>query len=92
MTANTLDQARANLRAALREESEALASAHESRKTRGPGSAESASALRESQAAHARSNAAAGKVRALVAQAEGGDAAVQPFATSTPEPTSKPDR
>ena len=78
MTANTLDIARAHLRAALQEESEALASAHESVKTSGRASAESADALRESLAAHARSNAAAGEVRALVAEADSSEAAAQP--------------
>lgn len=84
MTATTLDMARAKLRAALREEGEALVIAHESVKTRGAASAESASALRESVAAHARSHAAAGEVRALARRSESGEAAVQVPAGSPP--------
>jgi hypothetical protein len=91
MTANTLDRARANLRAALQEESEALASAHESVQTSGRASVQSASALRVSQAAHARSNAAAGEVRSLVAEAESGEAAPQGPAGPRPEKTGTPD-
>ena len=96
MTANTLDLeldlARANHRAALRQENEALASAHESVHNGGANSAESARALRESLAAHARSNAAAGEVRALVAEAASSEAAARSPASTQPAGAGKPDR
>ena len=90
MTTDTLDVARANLHAALREESEALANACEAVKTSGPASEESTRALRLSQAAHARTNAAVGEVRALTAGADRVEAAAQapvnPLRGRTPKP------
>lgn len=91
MTTNTLDAARANLHAALREESEALANACEAVKTSGRASAESTQALRLSQAAHARTNAAVGEVRALTADADRVEAAAQAPLGPSLERNRKPD-
>jgi hypothetical protein len=85
MTIKGLDAARANLRAALYEEGEALANACEAVKTSGAASSEAADAMRSAQAAHARSNAAVGEVRALNLEADRLSAAPE-GAAAAPEP------
>jgi hypothetical protein len=79
MTTNSLDKARAQLDAALREESQALANAQEAAQTSGPASAESVRTLGAAQAAHARSHAARDELRRVTADAERVEAAAQPL-------------
>jgi hypothetical protein len=80
---SALDAARATLNAALREEGEALASACEAVKACGAASADATTELRSAEAAHARSHAATGEVRALNAQADPVIAAAEPAAPSS---------
>lgn len=84
MTTNTLDVLRANLHAALRKESEALANARRAVETSGPASAEFARALRAAQAAHALSNTAVREMRSLTPSSERPEAAAGPAPVSPP--------
>jgi hypothetical protein len=77
MTTHSLDAARAHLHTALDEEGEALAHACDAVKTSGAHSPQAAEALRSAEAAHARSNAAVGEVRALNAEADREGAAAE---------------
>ena len=65
MNTRELHAARANLNAALEEEGQALVTACLAANAGGATSDQAVQALRSAQAAHARSNAAAGELRAL---------------------------
>ena len=75
MNTRELHAARANLDAALQEEGQALAIACLAANAGGAASDQAVQALRSAQAAHARSNAAAGELRALCADRDRADAA-----------------
>jgi hypothetical protein len=77
MTTTRLDAARANLDAALREESQALTTACDAVNACGATSDEAAQGLRSAEAAHARSNAAAGELRGLALEADRADVPAQ---------------
>ena len=62
------DSAKANLNAALQEEGQALSIARDAADAGGATSKQAVDAMRSAQAAHARSNAAAGELRALSAE------------------------
>lgn len=74
MKTRELHAARANLNAALQEEGRALATACVAANAGGAASDQAVQALRSAQAAHARSNAAAGELRALCADLDRADA------------------
>lgn len=76
-TIHLLDAARAHLQEALSEEGDALVGACDAVNASGAVSPQAVKALRSAQAAHARSIAAAGEVRALNAQADRANAAAE---------------
>jgi hypothetical protein len=85
-TIHRLGAARSSLNEALRDEGVALVSARDAVKTSGSASGPAARALRVAELAHARSNAAAGEVRVLSAQADRDGAAVEAHARMSTRP------
>ncbi|HET8748481.1 MAG TPA: hypothetical protein VFM98_23000 [Ramlibacter sp.] len=75
MDIREMHAARAHLNAALQEEGQALAIACLAANAGGAASDRAVQALRSAQAAHARSNAAAGELRAVCADLNRADAA-----------------
>ena len=84
MNTREMHAARATLNAALQEEGQALAIACVAANACGAASDQAVQALRSAQAAHARSNAAAGELRALCADLDRADAAAKLSAAPNP--------